>query len=83
MLNMTARTIEYAFRERHLLTMCTGAACLTRIGGIDFDERSASFSRFADELVKECRPRGICNAFRKTVVMNHAVHREVSTQMTP
>ena len=32
MLNMTAWTIEYPFRERHLLTMSTGATCLTRIG---------------------------------------------------
>ena len=57
--------------------MSTGAARLTRIGRIDFDERSASFFRFARELGKECRPRGICNALGKTMIVNHAVDLQV------
>jgi len=57
--------------------MSTPATCLTRIGGIDFDSYSSSFFRFGEQLSKECRPRGICNAFGKTVVVNHAVHLEV------
>jgi len=65
------------FTERHLLPMMAPAAILRRIGRIDFDERSASFFRFARELGKECRPRGIYHAFGKTMVMNHAVHLEV------
>src|SRR6266516_4988431 len=73
----TARTIEYSFRQGHLLSMSTHAACLTRIGWIDFDKRSASFFRFARELSKECRPRGICNAFGQTVIMNHSVDLQV------
>ena len=57
--------------------MSAPATGLTRIGGIDFDQRSASFFRFARELTKEGRPRGVCNAFRQTMVMNHPIHREV------
>ena len=57
--------------------MSTPAAGLTRIGRIDFDKRSASFFRFARELGKECRPRGICNAFGKTMIMNHPVDLQV------
>jgi len=74
---MTAGTIEDPNIQGHLLPVSTGATCLTRIGRIDFGERSASFFRFARELTKECRPRGICNAFGKTMVMHHAVHRQV------
>ncbi len=73
----TARTIEYSFRQGHLLSMSTHAACLTRIGWIDFDKRSASFFRFARELTKEGRPRGIGNTFGETVVMHHAVHAQI------
>src|SRR5437016_6667762 len=74
---MTAQTIEYPFRKRHLLSMSTCAACLTRVGGIDFDSCSSSFFRFGEHLSKECRPRGICNAFGKTVVLGHAVDLQV------
>ena len=57
--------------------MSTPAAGLTRVGRIDFDKRSASFFRFARELGKKCRPRGICHAFRKTMVVYHPIDREV------
>ena len=76
-MGMAAGTIEDPNIQGHLLPVSTGATCLTRIGRIDFGEGSASFFRFARELGKECRPRGICNAFGKTVVVNHAVHLEV------
>jgi hypothetical protein len=76
-MNMTARTLKYTLRERHDLSMSTPAACLTRIGRVDFDELSASLFRFARQLSKECRPRGICNAFSETMVMDHTVDREV------
>src|SRR5438093_1078122 len=76
-MSITAGTIEYPNSERHLLAMSTPAACLRRIGRIDFDERSASFCRFARELGKECRPRGICNAFGKTMIMRHPLNMQV------
>jgi hypothetical protein len=76
-MGMTAGTLEDPNIQGHLLPVSTGATCLTRIGRIDFGERSASFFRFARELGKECRPRGICNAFGQTMVVNHAVHLEV------
>ncbi len=76
-MNMTAWTSEYPHIERHFLPLSTPAAGLTCRGRIDFDERSASFCRFAGELGKECRPRGICNAFRETMIMGHAVDVEV------
>jgi len=37
-LDMTARTIEYPKRQGHGLPMSAGAACLTRIGRIDFHQ---------------------------------------------
>src|SRR5436190_3382352 len=76
-MSMTARTSEDSEIQGHLLPLSTGATCLTRIGRVDFDELSASFFRFARELTKECRPRGICNAFGKTMGMPYAVHCEV------
>src|SRR6266566_1759365 len=76
-MNMTAGTIEYALTERHLLPMSTLAACLTRIGRVDFGKLASSFFRFGVQLSQECRPRGVCNAFGKTMVMGHAVDREV------
>src|SRR5437870_567471 len=76
-MNMTARTIEYPFREGHLLAMSAGAACLARIGRIDSNVLPASFFRFARELTEKCRPRGICNAFGKTMSMGHAVDLQV------
>jgi hypothetical protein len=66
-----------SFRQRQLLPMMAPAAILRRIGRGDFDKHSASFFRFARELGKECRPRGICNALGKTMVVNHAAHLEV------
>jgi len=55
-MNMTAWTIEDADIQGHLLPMSTGAACLTRIGRIDFDELPASFFRFAGQFGEELRP---------------------------
>src|SRR2546430_8057171 len=74
---MTARTSEYSDIQGHDLSMSTDAACLTRIGWIDFDKLSASFFRFVRELAKEGRPRSIGNAFCKTMIVNHAVHMQI------
>ena len=76
-MNMTTGTIEDPLREGHLLAMSTGATGLTRIGRIDFDKLSASLFRFARELTQEGRPRGICNAFRQTMIMGHAIDHQV------
>ena len=63
--------------QRHLLPVVTPAAILTGVGRIDFDQLSASFFRFAGQFAEEFRPRGICNAFCKAMVMGHAVHVKV------
>src|SRR2546429_3565664 len=70
----TAGTIEDTDIQGYLLPMSTPATGLARIGRIDFDELASSFFRFGVQLGKEGRPRGICNAFRKTMVVGHAVH---------
>ena len=74
---MTAGTIEDSLTEWHLLAMSTPAACLTRIGRIDSNVLSPSFFRFGVQLTEEGRPRGICNAFGKTMIVGHAVDAEV------
>src|SRR6266567_8574434 len=76
-MNMTARTSEDPRREWHGLSMPTRAACLARVGRIDFDQDSPSFFRFGVQMGKEGRPRGICNAFGKTMGMHHPIDREV------
>jgi len=76
-MNMTAGTIVYPFRERHLLAMSTPAACLTRIGRVHSDILPASFFRFAGQFAEKFRPRGIRNALGKTMIMGHTVHLQV------
>ena len=65
------------FRQRHGLPMVTPTAILRRVGRIDFESSSASFFRFAEQLVKKSRPGGICNALGKTMVVGHALHMQV------
>ena len=60
-----------------MVSMPTVIAGLAEVGWIDFDEHSASFFRFARELGKECRPRGITYALGKTMITKHTVHAEV------
>jgi len=74
---MTAWTIEYPDVQWHLLPVSTLAACLTRIGRIDFDKLPPSFFRFVGQLAKECRPRGVCNAFGKAMIVRHPVDLQV------
>jgi hypothetical protein len=57
--------------------MSTSAACLTRIGRVDFDELASSFFRFGAQLTEECRPRDICNTPGKAMMVNPAIHVEV------
>src|SRR5450755_170238 len=70
-------TLVDPFTQGHLLPMVAPAAILTGVGRVDFDERSASFFRFARELVKELRPRRVTDAFCQTMVVNHPVDLEV------
>src|SRR6266849_1492526 len=76
-MSITARTSEYALRERHRLSMSTDAAGLTRVGRIDFDQDSPSFCRFGVQMGKEGRPRGVRNAFGKTMVVHHPVDGQI------
>ena len=57
--------------------MSTPATGLRCVGRIDSDQLSASLFRFARQLIKECRPRRITNAFGETMVMHHSVHMQV------
>lgn len=66
-----------SLRQRHILPMPTSAAILRDVGRIHLDSSSASFCRFAEQLVKKSRPGRIVNTFRETVVMRHAVDMQV------
>src|SRR6266699_1911549 len=76
-MSMTARTSEDPLREWHRVAMPTRAACLARIGRINFDELASSFFRFGAQLGKEGRPGGVCNAFSKTMIVNHPVDSQI------
>src|SRR5258708_30955237 len=66
-----------SLRQRHRLSMMAPAALLRGVGGIDFDQRPASFFRFAEQVRKEGRPCRIMNALRQTMIVNHAVDMQV------
>jgi hypothetical protein len=76
-MNMTAGTVEYTNIQRHRLPVSAPAACLTGIGRVDCNVLPTSFFRFAGQFLEEFRPRGVMNALGKTVVMRHAVDRQV------
>src|SRR6266699_1833890 len=76
-MSMTAGTVEYPFRQGQRMPMSTDAAGLRCVGRIDLDQLAASFCRFARQLRKECRPRGICNAFSETMGMHHAADGQI------
>src|SRR5450759_5196631 len=67
----------HALTQGHLLPMVAPAAILCRVGRIDFDEHSASFFRFARELVKELRPRRVTDALGQTMGVNHPIDVEI------
>ena len=66
-----------SLRQRHGLPMVTPAAILRRVGRIDFDSSSASFFRFAEQLVKKSRPGGIGNALGKTMIVRHMIDTQI------
>ncbi len=57
--------------------MVAPATILRRVGRVHFEERSASFFRFAREVLKELRPRRVRNTFCQTMIVDHAVHVQV------
>jgi hypothetical protein len=63
--------------QRHTLPLMAPAAILTRVGGLHSTLGSPSFFRFGGQFAEEFRPRCIMNAFRKTMVMGHAVDMQV------
>src|SRR5438067_8221403 len=67
----------HTLTQEHLLSMMAPAATLRRVGRVDFDSRSASFFRFAEQLVKKSRPRSVMNAFGETMIMGHALDMQV------
>src|SRR5260221_58943 len=67
----------HTLTKRHLLPMMTTAAILARISWIHFDSYSSSFFRFGEQLVKKFRPRSVCNALGKTMVMHHPIDGQV------
>ncbi len=64
-------------RSCSLLFAVKPAALLRRIGRIDFDEGSPSFFRFGGQAIKELRPCRVTDAFRKTMMVNHAIDVQV------
>ncbi len=76
-------TIEDALRERHLLAMSTGTACLRGVGRVDFESHSSSFFRFGEQLSKELRPCCIADALCQTMVMGHTVDMQVFYRNDP
>ena len=63
--------------QGHRLPMVTPAAILRRVGRVDFEERSASFFRFAREMLKELRPCRVTDTFCQTMIMNHPVDMQI------
>lgn len=63
--------------QGHLLPMVTPVALLTRVGKVDFDCRSASFFRFAEQPLKKTRPRRVLDAFRQTMVLRHTMDVQI------
>jgi hypothetical protein len=63
--------------QGHWLPMVASAALLRRVGRVDFEEPSASFCRFAGEVIKELRPCRIGNTFGQTMIVNHSVDMQI------
>jgi hypothetical protein len=74
---MATGTVIGPLTQRHLLPMMAPTTILCGVGRIDFDERSASFFRFARELVKEGRPGRVTDAFGETMIVHHPVDVQI------
>ena len=82
-MSMTAGTIEYPFRQGHLLPMSTLTACLTRIGRIDFDELASSFFRFGVQLGKNADHEASTMLLARQWLWVMRLTIKSSTAMTP
>gem|GEM_PF-2330457 len=67
----------HAFTQRHFVPVMAPAAILRGVGRVDCDKRSASFFRFARQLVNKPCPRGVVDALSQTMIVNHAVNLQV------
>src|SRR5450755_3189106 len=74
---MATGTAVGSLPKRHHVPMMTSAAILSRVGRVHFDQHSASFFRFAGEVVKKLRPCRVTDAFCQTMGVNHPVHMQV------
>jgi hypothetical protein len=66
-----------SFTQGHRLPMVAPAAILGGVGRVHSDEPSASFFRFAREMIKELRPGRVTDAFRKTMIVNHPIDMQI------
>ncbi len=66
-----------SFTQGLFLPMMTPATILRRMGRVDFEERSASFFRFARKVLKELRPRRVRNTFCQTLIVDHPIHVQI------
>ncbi len=66
-----------SFTQGYLLPMMTPATILRRVGRVDFEQRSASFFRFARELLKELRPCRVGNTFCQTMIVDHPIDMQI------
>ena len=64
------------YRKGHLLDMPTTGAALTRVCRVDSDYCPASLYRFAEQHVKELRPRSISYTFRQFGVFDHIAYHQ-------
>ena len=72
----TGGTLVDPHGKRHLLDMPTTGAALTRVGRVNSDHCPASLFRFAEQQVKELRPRSISDAFRQLRVFEQVAHHQ-------
>ncbi len=66
-----------SFTQGHWLPMMTPATILGGVGWVHLDDVSASFFRFAREVLKELRPRRIRNAFCQAMIVEHPIDMQI------
>ena len=78
-MQMTTLTIQYPIGKCELFagSMTAPATSLASVGWIYFNQLSASFCRFARQLVKEVTPGRVCYRLSQTVIVNHSVDVQI------
>ena len=74
---IATRTIEYPFRECYQLPVTTLGAILGSVAGVHGDIFPASIFSFVGEIPYELSPRYIGNGLSQTMIMHHAINRQV------